>query len=249
MTRKCFRRPDWADEFEAAGHEIGHDGTIIVYHATTAAGAKQILRDGVLRRPKDAPDSYGVYFSTSPDVARDYGDGTLVRLNVHVNELHLDDVFPDGRMDFTARTYDGIYVPRSLEVIERGAMPNPWLAYGWVLPDGQYVPVDGQKHQDHKGVAAKIMRMRNKEQAFRRALDNRWIRVGEATIQLPSPPDDSAFLRAVDHVRETSPADQDWDIRIEWWVGNNVLSYKVPILEFMEMDGIGDLSRYPKEVW
>jgi hypothetical protein len=126
-------------------------------------------------------------------------------------------------------------------------MTNPWLAYGWVLPDGRYVPVVGEK--DHPSIAASIMRIKNKAQAFRRALAKRWIRVGEATIQLPSPPDDSAFLRARDHVRETSPANEDWDIRIEWWAGKDVVSYKVPILEFMEMDGIGDLRRYPKAVW
>ncbi|RPJ85711.1 MAG: hypothetical protein EHM13_00275 [Acidobacteria bacterium] len=126
-------------------------------------------------------------------------------------------------------------------------MPNPWLAHGWVLPDGRYVPVVQRK--DHKSVAASILRIHDKGKAFNRALRERWVRVGEATIQLPSPPDDSAFRRAVDHVRETSPADQDWEIRIEWWVGKQVVSYAVPILEFMELEGIGDLGRYPKAVW
>lgn len=134
-----------------------------------------------------------------------------------------------------------------LKAVQGGPMPNPWLAHGWVLPDGQYIPVAEKK--DHKSVAASILRMRDKSKAFDRALRERWVRVGEATIQLPSPPDNSAFLRARDHVRETSPAGQDWDIRIEWWSGNDVVSYQVPISEFMEMDDIGDLARYPKAVW
>lgn len=109
-----YRRPDWADEFEAAGHRIDRDGTIVVYHATTAAKAKRILKEGVLRRPWNAPDSYGVYFSTSPKVTENYGDGTLVKLRVRVEGLHLDDIFPSGRMDFSARTYGGIYRPVQL---------------------------------------------------------------------------------------------------------------------------------------
>jgi len=106
-----YRRPEWADEFEAVGHQIERDGTIIVYHATTADKAQKILKEGVLRRPASAPDSYGVYFSTSPDVAENYGDGTLVQLRVKVEDLHFDDVFPNGRMDFSARTHGGVYRP------------------------------------------------------------------------------------------------------------------------------------------
>lgn len=115
--KRRYRRPDWADEFEAAGHKIDPDGTIIVYHATTAAKARKIIEEGVLRRPADAPDSYGVYFSTSPEVAENYGDGTLVMLRVNVEDLKYDDWFPSGRMDFHARTYRGVYVPAGLIVI------------------------------------------------------------------------------------------------------------------------------------
>jgi hypothetical protein len=115
-----YRRPEWADEFEAAGHKIGLDGTIVVYHATTAEKAAKILESGMLLRPADAPDSYGVYFSISCDVAENYGDGTLVKLRVPVEDLHFDDVFPNGRMDFSARTHDGVYIPLELSVIPAG---------------------------------------------------------------------------------------------------------------------------------
>lgn len=109
--RRRYKKPQWADEFKTAGHKIDSDGTIVVYHATTAAKAKKILKEGVLRRPPDAPDSYGVYFSISPEVAEDYGDGTLVMLRVHVEDLFFDDYFPSGRMDFHAKTRGGIYRP------------------------------------------------------------------------------------------------------------------------------------------
>lgn len=246
QTRR-YRRPEWADEFEAAGHKISPDGTITVYHATTLAKAMQILENGFLRRPADAPDSYGVYFSISPEVAENYGDGTLVKLRVPVEDLHFDDWFPSGRMDFSARTHQGIYIPLALEVIPKGAMPNPWLSEGWLLPDGRYVPQE--RNMDHKALAALIMGMRDPGRAFVKALKERWVRVGSITVQLPSPPDDSALMRAVEHVRATSPRDQQWDIMVEWWKGQKVVSYRVPILEFMELEGLTDLRRYPKEEW
>ncbi len=129
------------------------------------------------------------------------------------------------------------------------SMPNPWLASGWVLPDGRYASLD--RYQDHKSLAASILKKRNKMTAFNAALKAGWVRVGQITIQLPSPTD-SAFLLARDHVRETSPMDEAWNIRIEFFDPGHkdtVVSFSVPILEFMEMEGISDLWRYPKQVW
>jgi hypothetical protein len=90
--------------------------------------------------------------------------------------------------------------------------------------------------------------MRDPGRAFVKALKERWVRVGSITVQLPSPPDDSALMRAVEHVRATSPRTA-WDIMVEWWKGQKVVSYRVPILEFMELEGLTDLRRYPKEEW
>lgn len=129
-------------------------------------------------------------------------------------------------------------------------MRNPWLASGWVLPDGTYVPVGKLGLPSHRREAARILGMRRPERAFDRAMKEGWVRVGEATIQLPEPTQ-RAFELARDHVRETSPPNEAWDIRIEWIDERKgtVGSYRVPILEFMEMESIGDLRRYPREDW
>lgn len=254
MTKRRITIEDltWIDEFLETGHEILPDNTVALYHGTTMPKALRILAEGVLRRPKDAPDRYGVYFSTSPQVAEEYGDGTLVKVRVPVTDLNYEDYFPSGRMDFRAETKRGIYRPIEIEIYapdvapEDPKAPNPWLAEGWVLPNGTYVPLEARV--DHKTLAAWIMRERDKGRAFRRALKERWVRVGSVTVQLPSPPDNDALLRAVEHVRETSPR-VAWDIRIEWWKGNKITSYRVPILEFMELESLGDLRRYPKEEW
>jgi hypothetical protein len=140
MARRRAPRLPWADEFEALGGHIDPDGTVLLYHATTREGAEQILREGLLRRPPDAPDSYGIYLSSSPTVAQDYGDGTVIPVRVLAADIKPDDVFPGRRIDFTARTLQGTYrpvavgdaalirsspTPRPATRRRRGAWPRP----------------------------------------------------------------------------------------------------------------------------
>lgn len=108
----------WAEEFLDIGGTFNPDGTVDLYHATTKEKATQILIEGFLRRPADAPDTYGVYLSSSPDVAYDYGDGTLLKVRVRAEDLHLDDAFPGRRLDFFVPTVRGIYRPVSIEAWE-----------------------------------------------------------------------------------------------------------------------------------
>lgn len=136
---------------------------------------------------------------------------------------------------------------------ERGveeSVTESWLKKGWVKPDGTFIPSEGGYSTQHRHVAAKALKVRDPMQAFKSALGQGWVRVGDATIQLPTPTD-SAFLLARDHVRETSPHGEEWNIRIEWsdLKTEAVTSYRVPISEFKEMEGIGDLARYSKEVY
>ncbi len=115
-------RPVWADELESVGGKIDDDGTVLLYHATTKETAARIMKDGVLRRPSDAPDSYGVYFSSSPTVAEDYGDGTIIPVRVRAADISPDDVFPGKRLDFSVKTRQGIYKP--VAVGEAALRPN-----------------------------------------------------------------------------------------------------------------------------
>ena len=105
----------WLDEFIESGGKLTKDRrAAIVYHATTEDRARRIEDEGVLRSPPDAPDSYGVYVSSAPEVARDYGDGTVVKMEVLLRDMHPDDVFPGRRMDFYMVTRHGVYRPRRI---------------------------------------------------------------------------------------------------------------------------------------
>lgn len=142
-SRKSYlreRRPDWAEEFEGIGGRFNRDGTVTLYHATTKDKAEQILKEGVLRRPADAPDYYGVYFSSSPSVAEDYGDGTLIRVRVKASDLHPDDVFPGRRMDFNVPTTGGLYKPAAIESYAIEGYAKPAISQG-ILDQGQELAV------------------------------------------------------------------------------------------------------------
>lgn len=104
--------PYWVNEFISVGGKINPDSlTVWLYHATTKEKAAQIVKDGVLRRPSNTSDTYGVYLSSSPSIWRDYGDGTVVPVKVRIKDLTPDDVFPGRRMDFNIPTRHGIYRP------------------------------------------------------------------------------------------------------------------------------------------
>ncbi len=110
-----FANPDKQyalQEFFDKGNKLNADGTVDLYHATTKERAQQIIKDGKFLTAKDAPDNYGVYFSTDPSVSTDYGDGTLIKVRVPFKDLNLDDAFPNSkRMDFQVNTKKGSYQP------------------------------------------------------------------------------------------------------------------------------------------
>ena len=111
----------WLDEFESVGGKVLPDKTAWLYHATTKDIAKQIMKEGILRTPPDAPASYRVYFSSSKAVAQDYGDGTLIATRVRIKDLHPDDVFPGRRMDF--QVVGKIYKPIEMKLVDE-SMPE-----------------------------------------------------------------------------------------------------------------------------
>lgn len=108
----CIGRAYQIEEILERGHKINVDGTITLYHATTKDRAEQLLKDKFFKTAEGAPDAYGVYFSTSPEVREGYGDGTLVKARVNICDVNLDDIFPDtNRIDFQIETISGIYSP------------------------------------------------------------------------------------------------------------------------------------------
>lgn len=105
-------RPDWAEEVEACGGKIDADGTMLLWHGTTKEKAASILREKVMRRPKDAPDTYGVFFTTNKEFAEEtYGDGTAVPVRVRVRDLRIEDTAPGRWATLYAQTRGGIYRP------------------------------------------------------------------------------------------------------------------------------------------
>ena len=85
---------------EATGLPLNSDGTVTVYHHTSAANAAKIKATGVLKSAGE-PD---VYVTTEHSIDSEYGANgygdTPVPLFVNPSILVLDDEFPDGRKDF-----------------------------------------------------------------------------------------------------------------------------------------------------
>lgn len=108
-------RPYWLDSYLANGHKVNRGGTVDLYHATSTDNAQEMVRTQKMISPADAPDAYGVYLSTSSKVGDKvqgggYGVAT-VRVTVRIQDLVLDDEFPDGRMDFYIQTIRNEYRP------------------------------------------------------------------------------------------------------------------------------------------
>ncbi len=81
---------------ETTGLPLNDDGTVTVYHHTSAEKAAEIARTGVLRSAGE-PD---LYFTTTQETNTGYGD-TAVPVRIKPERLKLDDEFPDGRQDFS----------------------------------------------------------------------------------------------------------------------------------------------------
>lgn len=80
---------------EGTGLPLNADGTVTVYHHTSATKAAQIKASGILRSAGEPH----VYVTTQQKTDTGYGD-TAVTLHVNPSILMLDDEFPDGRQDF-----------------------------------------------------------------------------------------------------------------------------------------------------
>jgi hypothetical protein len=108
-------RYDWGAEFLEAGGVVNIDGTLKLYHGTTKEKADAIVESGVMRRPPNAPDSYGVYFSSSLDHCREsYGDGTVLEIHVNPRDLHIEDYAAGRWTTFYVRTRGGVYSPKKI---------------------------------------------------------------------------------------------------------------------------------------
>jgi len=70
---------------------------VSVYHGTTKKAAEQIVKTKLLKS-KGEPN---VYVSNSKDINQNYGDGTVVKVDVLKKDLTLDDEFPNGRLDYS----------------------------------------------------------------------------------------------------------------------------------------------------
>ncbi len=80
---------------EVTGLPLNSDGTVTVYHHTSAANAEAISKSGKLKAAAE-PD---VYVTTRKETDTGYGD-TAVAIRVKPDLLQIDDEFPDGRIDF-----------------------------------------------------------------------------------------------------------------------------------------------------
>lgn len=96
---------------EATGLPLNPDGTVTVYHHTTAANAAKIAKDKLLRSAGE-PD---VYFTSRKETDTGYGD-TAVPIKINPSKLQVDDEFPDGRMDFRVNVGSKRQLPITLGI-------------------------------------------------------------------------------------------------------------------------------------
>ena len=87
------QKTDQTDDI--TGLPLNEDGTVTVYHHTSAENAAKIRRDGWLRSAGE-PD---LYFTTQAETDTGYGD-TAIAVRVKPERLQLDDEFPGGRQDY-----------------------------------------------------------------------------------------------------------------------------------------------------
>jgi hypothetical protein len=109
---------------------VNPDGTVDLYHATSPENAKNIVKNGIMGMPEDAPSSYGVYASTGKSVAEDYGSGGLVKIKVPLKDLAVDGTYAD-RVDVIINTNGKkTYKPISVSSgeIPKGGVPEGPLA-------------------------------------------------------------------------------------------------------------------------
>ncbi len=84
---------------DATGLPLNPDGTVTLYHHTSAEKASKIRQTGLLKSAAE-PD---VYLTTRKEADTGYG-GTSVAVRVKPELLQLDDEFPDGRKDYRIDT-------------------------------------------------------------------------------------------------------------------------------------------------
>lgn len=98
--------------------EVNPDGTVTVYHATTADAAQRILHERMLRSQAE-PD---VFCSSHPaGIAQEYGDGTVIAFDVDPRQLVLDDEFQDGRKDYSIPARRRVVPIRNPRIVRRAA--------------------------------------------------------------------------------------------------------------------------------
>lgn len=80
---------------ERTGLDLNPDGTVTLYHHTSAESARAIKRSGQLVSSGEP----SVYLTTRRETDTGYGD-TVVTVRVNPDRLNIDDEFPNGRQDY-----------------------------------------------------------------------------------------------------------------------------------------------------
>ena len=81
---------------QTTGLPLNIDGTVTLYHHTSAANAEAVKTSGALRSAGEP----SVYLTTRETPDTGYGD-TVVKVRVKPELLQIDDEFPDGRVDYS----------------------------------------------------------------------------------------------------------------------------------------------------
>jgi GNAT superfamily N-acetyltransferase len=155
VSESMLREPQ-ARTDETTGLPLNSDGTVTVYHHTSAANAAEIQRTGLLKSAGE-PD---LYFTTTAETDTGYGD-TAVPFRVKPERLLLDDEFPGGRQDFKVETKNAAkarrvrFLPDGQGVLEQSGTTQPMhpsrAAWGQDFPDARILVGESavKRHPDY----------------------------------------------------------------------------------------------------
>lgn len=142
------------DVDEATGLPLNADGTVTVYHHTSAEKAAKIRQTGFLRSAGE-PD---LYFTTRADTDTGYGD-TAIAVRVKPERLALDDEFPGGRADFRVAAPSRVrrlrFLPDGSAVLNQSASQDGAVALRALADEGNNQAIVAQALVDRAGFGPK----------------------------------------------------------------------------------------------
>lgn len=150
---------DMVDDVSDLGAQITPDGTIRVYHATNPEAAAGIRRTGTMTGKED-----GLFFSTRPDREITGYGSEVVAVDIPIERLELNDVFPESEAHFRLplrRAGERVQVKVAPAQAAPEAPADPFASFkpmqgGEALPEARPTPVSKDRRQQLLDAARRL---------------------------------------------------------------------------------------------